>query len=67
MDQVNPWIIALMFVVRCLVPLLFMLGLAYLLRRWGLIKEPPAPPSDFDQPRGKPENDNEGGLAHGKL
>ena len=38
----NPIIILLMFIARCLVPLLIMLGISYLLRRLGLIKEPPA-------------------------
>lgn len=41
----NPLIVMLLFLLRCLVPLLLMLGLSYLLRRLGLIgeQEPPAP------------------------
>lgn len=45
MDDVNPIIILLMFIGRCLVPLLLMLGVSYFLRRLGLIKEPAPPPN----------------------
>ena len=43
----DPLIVILLFLLRCLVPLLLMLGLSYLLRRLGLIaeQEPPAPAS----------------------
>jgi hypothetical protein len=65
MQEVNPIIIFLMFIGRCLVPLLIMLGISYILKRLGLIREPPPPPAN------KPQNDEkpavEGGLAHGKL
>ena len=40
MDNANPLIIALLFVLRCLVPLAIMLGISYLLRRYGLITAP---------------------------
>ena len=40
----NPVIVALLFMVRCLVPLALMLGLSYLLRRLGWIKDPTPPP-----------------------
>jgi len=43
----NPVIVALLFVVRCLVPLALMLGVSFLLRRLGLIRVPP-PSSDDD-------------------
>ena len=33
----NPFLVALFFIVRCLVPLLIMLGVSYLLKRFGLI------------------------------
>ncbi len=54
----NPVIVFLLFVVRCLVPLAVMLGLSYLLRRFGWIKEPapppPAPPAGSeDHPSGR--------------
>lgn len=48
MDEVNPIIIALMFLLRCLVPLAIMLGISYLLRHYGLISPAPAPPPDLD-------------------
>jgi hypothetical protein len=48
MDEVNPVIIALMFILRCLVPLAIMLGISYLLRRYGLITAPPLPPKELD-------------------
>lgn len=48
MDHVsaNPIIVALFFVLRCLIPLLIMLGISYLLRRFGLISESPHEPPD---------------------
>jgi hypothetical protein len=42
----NPIIVALLFALRCLVPLGIMLGVSYLLRRWGWLAEPPAPPQN---------------------
>jgi hypothetical protein len=48
MDEVNPTIIVLMFLARCLVPLIIMLGISYLLRRYGLITPPPPPPKELD-------------------
>lgn len=41
----NPLVITLMFVARCVVPLFIMLGISYLLKRAGFIKEPPEPPN----------------------
>lgn len=41
----NPAIVLLLFLVRCLVPLALMLGVSYLLRRFGLISEAPTPPA----------------------
>ncbi|OGO16802.1 MAG: hypothetical protein A2Z14_07040 [Chloroflexi bacterium RBG_16_48_8] len=35
----NPLIIALLFVLRCIMPLAIMLGISYILRRYGLIRE----------------------------
>lgn len=48
MDEVNPTIIVLMFLARCLIPLVIMLGISYLLRRYGLITAPPPPPKELD-------------------
>ncbi len=44
----NPFFVALFFVGRCLAPLFIMLGLSYLLKRFGLITTPPEPPPDRD-------------------
>jgi len=41
----NPLIVVLLFLLRCLLPLVLMLGVSHLLRRWGLIGEPQSPPS----------------------
>lgn len=48
MDEVNPTIIVLMFLARCLLPLLIMLGISYLLRRYGLISPAPLRPKELD-------------------
>jgi hypothetical protein len=59
----NPVIIVLMFLARCLVPLLIMLGISYLLKRLGLIQEPPQPPEEETTQN----NHGEGDLVHGKM
>jgi hypothetical protein len=59
----NPIIVALLCVARCLIPVLILLGVSYLLRRFGYIKAPPSPPDEFNEI----VNDNphrEGGLTH---
>ncbi len=43
----NPVFIALLCIGRCLIPLLIMLGISYLLRKFGLIKVTPKPPQEF--------------------
>ncbi len=59
---------ALLFVLRCLVPLLLMLGVSYLLKRFGLISPPPPPPPDRnDGDNGDNNKTNGGGVAHGKA
>ncbi len=64
----NPAIIALFFVLRCLVPLAVMLGISYLLRRLKLIAEPPKPPPGWDnKDQDSSNNPGEGGMAHGKV
>jgi hypothetical protein len=66
MDQVNlnPLYIIFLYILRCLVPLGIMLGISYLLRRLGLIKETPTPPEDLDDDHNHNGASN-GGLAHG--
>ena len=63
---------ALLFVLRCVVPLLLMLGVSYLLKRFGLITPPPPPPPDRDNrengnANGGNNKTNGGGVAHGKA
>lgn len=61
---------ALLFAVRCLLPLLLMLGVSYLLRRLGLIATPPPPPPDVNDGENGPNGNNKtagGGVAHGKA
>jgi hypothetical protein len=65
MDRVNinPVFIGFLYILRCLVPLAVMLGISYLLRRFGLIKEPPPPPADWNDTH--EDNAQSGDLAHG--
>jgi hypothetical protein len=63
----SPIVVALLFAVRCVAPLLIMLGISYLLRRLGLIAEPPTPPPDENNgPNGNNKKPG-GGMAHGKA
>ena len=59
----SPVVIALLFVLRCVVPLAILLGISYLLRRFGLVWEPP-PTEDVPDDG---ENTEGGGLAHGNV
>lgn len=43
-ETANPFVMAFLFILRCLIPLGILLGISYLLRRMELIIEPPAPP-----------------------
>lgn len=60
---VNPFVMVLLFILRCLVPLGLLLVVSYLLRRLGLIAEPSKPPAGWNN-----GNDNhkpaDGGSAH---
>jgi hypothetical protein len=58
----NPLFVALFFVLRCLVPLLVMLGITYLLKRLGFIAESPPPPPEENNDDN--HNNSEGGFAH---
>jgi hypothetical protein len=61
----NPLIIALLCLLRCLIPLVIMLGISYLLKRFGLIAvtpDRPEEPSDYENP-----NNEKGDLAHGNT
>jgi len=66
MDETSasPLIVPLLFVLRCLIPLLILFGVSYLLRRLGLIAEPPPEPKEdpaYDNHSGK------GDLSHGSV
>ncbi len=66
-SSTNPLFVGLFFVVRCIVPLVIMLGISYLLRRLGVIAEPPKPPPDWNGDQSnEPINHAEGGVAHAK-
>lgn len=46
----NPIFVALLFVLRCLIPLVILFGISYLLRRLGLVATPPPePPEETDE------------------
>lgn len=63
----SPIVVAILFALRCMVPLLIMLGVSYLLKRLGLIAElPKSPPEENGNGQnGKPKPG--GGVAHGKA
>lgn len=63
----NPVFVALLFILRCLVPVALLLGISYLLRRLGLVSETPEPPSgyDNDDDDGLPPHDNDEGEKEG--
>ena len=74
-SSANPLFLALFFMIRCLVPLLIMLGVSYLLRRLGLIKESPPPSNhrgDMNNTTNTDDGDDSskhgnGGLAHDSV
>jgi hypothetical protein len=66
----NPFIVMLFFVARCLIPLFIMLGITYLLRRWGLIQDPPMPPKNWNGNQNGENNTvdhNQGDVLHGNA
>ncbi|MCJ7511727.1 MAG: hypothetical protein MUO23_02000 [Anaerolineales bacterium] len=64
----NPLIVLLLFLLRCLVPLALMLGLSFVLRRFGLITEPAQPPA-APPPGGedRPPGPTQGGTRDGQA
>ncbi len=62
--SVNPVWVGLLCAARCVIPLLLLLGVSYLVRKLGLVAEPPSPPPDE-----MPESNNvsEGGFINGSL
>ena len=66
----NPIWVPLLCVARCAIPLLVMLGISYLLKKFGLIAEPPQPPPDENDGNNNhnlTSGQGEGGMAHGKA
>lgn len=45
----NPVFVALLFILRCLVPLVVLFGISYLLRKLGLVAQTPEPPSGYEE------------------
>jgi len=43
----NPVYIALLCILRCLIPLLVLFGISYLLRRLGVVAKPAPPPAEY--------------------
>ena len=45
----SPFVVGLLFILRCLVPLAILFGISYLLRKLGLVAESPEPPAEYDE------------------
>jgi hypothetical protein len=57
----NPFFVAMLFILRCLVPLAILFGISYLLRRFGLVViDNPEPPDESN------ENDNSTSASNPK-
>lgn len=64
----NPFIVALLIMARCLIPLFIMLAITYLLQRFGMKPEPLQPPTNDDHVDLEDNEDNkskERGTSHG--
>jgi hypothetical protein len=44
-ETANPVYVLSLCVLRCVIPLLVLLGMSYIFRRLGLVKSPPVPPN----------------------
>ena len=56
----NQFFVALLFVLRCLVPLAVLFGISYLLRKMGLVAvESPEPPDEDNDEEGQAEADTD--------
>ena len=62
--DLNPMIIFMLYVIRCVIPLGIMLGVSYVLRRLGFIKPPPKPPAGWNNSHNGKET-SKGGLTNG--
>lgn len=45
-ETASPVYVLFLCVLRCVIPLLVLLGMSYLFRRLGLVKPPPIPPNN---------------------
>ena len=68
----NPVFVALLFILRCLVPVAVLFGISYLLRKLGLVAETPEPPEDYEdngdnQSPPDIKKKKKGDLTHGNL
>ncbi len=64
-SSTNPLIVILLFILRCLVPLIVMIGVSQLLRRFGFIQETKLP--EERQKEGDDNATDEGDLVHGNV
>jgi len=67
MDNSDPGPIVLLgfFILRCILPVLFLLGISYILRRLGFISKSPPPPPELEENVNEKNNDNStGGFVH---
>ena len=60
----NPVWVTLLCIARCGVPLLLLLGVSYVLKKLGLVAEPPQPPQ---KDQNEANNIDEGGQQHGSV
>ena len=59
----NSIFVALLFILRCFVPIAVLFGVSYLLRKMGLVAtEEPEPPDDRDDEEIPPVDENEDSL-----
>lgn len=57
----NPVWVTLLCIARCVIPLLILLSVSYVLKKLGLVAEPPQPPQ-LEQ--NKPNDTDDGGSTH---
>jgi hypothetical protein len=67
-DSSNPVIMALLFILRCLVPVAVLFGISYLLRKMGFVSaETPEPPDDRDDEVVSLQAPDEPGTLTGEM
>lgn len=66
MDKATtPLVVSVLFILRCLIPILFLLGLSYILKMLGLIQDAPESPNGNKQEL--LNESGEGGLANNNV